>query len=189
MVGDDYGIRWLPTYSEGSGPEAQLLPTFPPINRMVTRAEHPFPVDNLSRYDTLYIETGRFLRQMLRDVQIAGGRVELRSFGSPADIEALSERLVFNCTGLGSRQLFGDEELKPARGQLVILLPQPEVAYAFTGQAGYMFPRADGIVLGGTFQLDNWSIEPDPARTEQILRSHQELFGGFRCDPKARTLS
>jgi glycine/D-amino acid oxidase-like deaminating enzyme len=190
MVGDDYGIRWLPTYTETGGePEAPLFATFPPINRMLGAAEHPFPVDNLARYDTLYIETGRFLRQMLRDVQIAGGRIQLRSFTAPAEIEALTERLVFNCTGLGSRKLFGDEELRPARGQLVVLLPQPEILYAFTGASGYMFPRADGILLGGTFQIDNWSTEPDPARTQRILRAHQELFAGFRCGANGGRLS
>ena len=181
MVGDDYGIRWLPTYSESSRPEYALLPTFPPVNRLLGPDEHPFPVDSLIRYDTLYVETGRYLRQMMRDVHIAGGRIEVRGFASPAEIAGLSERLVFNCTGLGARELFGDTELRPARGQLAILLPQPEVRYAFTGQDGYMFPRPDGILLGGTFELDQWSTEPEPETIDRILDSHRRLFAGFRC--------
>lgn len=36
MVGDDYGIRWLPTYVETDSPDAKLLATFPPINRMLS---------------------------------------------------------------------------------------------------------------------------------------------------------
>ena len=44
-----------------------------------------------------------------------------------------------------------------------------------------MFPRADGIILGGTFKLDDWSLEPDPETTARILRRHQALFSGFRC--------
>jgi len=181
MVGDDYGVRWLPTYTERRTPETPLLPTFPPVNRVLGPREHPFPVENLVRYDTLYVETGRFLRQLMRDIQIAGGRIEQRRFASPAEVAALPERLVFNCTGLGARELFGDAELQPARGQLAVLLPQPEVRYAFTGEAGYMFPRADGIILGGTFQLGNWSLEPDPATTDRIIAAHQRLFAGFRC--------
>ena len=182
MVGDDYGIRWLPTYSETSGgPEEQLLPTFPPANRLLRADEHPFPVAAMSRYDTLYVETGRYLRQLIRDVELAGGRIAIREFASPAEIAALPERLVFNCTGLGARALFGDEELRPARGQLAILLPQPEIRYAFTGEAGYMFPRADGILLGGTFELDRWEAEPQPERIARIIASHQRLFAGFRC--------
>jgi glycine/D-amino acid oxidase-like deaminating enzyme len=182
MIGDDYGVRWLPTYTQTRGsPEPALLPTFPPVNRVLARDEHPFPVDHVVRYDTLYVETGRFLRQLLRDVQIAGGRIAIRRFATPADLAMLPERLVFNCTGLGARDLFGDGDLTPVRGQLAVLLPQPEVRYAFTGQAGYMFPRADGILLGGTFERDVWEPEPEPETIARILASHRRLFSGFRC--------
>lgn len=181
MVGDDYGIRWLPTYEQASRPEPKQLPTFPPIDRMLRAAEHPFPFESTLRYDTLYVETGRYLRQLLRDFRVAGGKLERRRFGSPAEIAALPERLVFNCTGLGSRELFGDSELRPARGQLAILLPQSEVNYAAAGRWGYMFPRADGILLGGTFELDKWSTVPDPAAIADILTAHARVFGAFRC--------
>jgi hypothetical protein len=183
MVGDDYGVRWLPTYNEsnGGGAEDRIIPTFPAAWRRLAPADHPFPVENLTRYDTIYVETGRFLAQLLEDVRLAGGRVEIRRFEIPADIAALPEQLVFNCTGLGSRALFGDEELVPVRGQLAVLLPQPEVRYAFTGEAGYMFPRPDGIILGGTFERGVWDTNPDPADISRIVRSHKQLFEGFRC--------
>jgi glycine/D-amino acid oxidase-like deaminating enzyme len=128
----------------------------------------------------MYVETGRYLRQMVRDVQAAGGRIEVRRFATPADIAALPEALVFNCTGLGSRDLFGDQELHPVRGQLVILEPQPEVRYAWLGD-GYMFPRADGILLGGTYEIDQWDATPQPADIERILAVHKRFFAGFRC--------
>ena len=88
---------------------------------------------------------------------------------------------MFNCTGLGARELFGDEELIPIRGQLAILLPQPEVRYAFTGQGGYMFPRADGILLGGTFERGEWDATPQQGDIARIIASHRRLFAGFRC--------
>ncbi|HET9639619.1 MAG TPA: FAD-dependent oxidoreductase [Allosphingosinicella sp.] len=182
MVGDDYGIRWLPTYQE-SGNAARWSDRFHPDSRPLSPAEHPFPVERIVRYNTMYVETGRFLRELTRDVQVAGGRIEVRKFATPAEIAALAERLVFNCTGLGARELFGDRQLHPVRGQLAILLPQPEVRYAFAGQAGYMFPRADGILLGGTFERDEWEAVPQPADIASIVASHKELFGGFRCTP------
>src|SRR5438309_4307389 len=181
MVGDDYGIRWLPTYVETDSPEAKSISTFPPINRMLTPAENPFPWSGTLRYDTMYVETGRYLRQMIRDVQIAGGKIEVRKFATPADIASLPESLVFNCTGLGSRDLFGDQDLHPARGQLAILEPQPEVQYAFTGGPGYMFPRPDGIILGGTFEVDQWNTTPEPATIARIVASHQRFFASLRC--------
>lgn len=181
MVGDDYGIRWLPTYVQSDSPEAKVIPTFPPVNRMLSPGEHPFPLDSVRRYDTLYVETGRYLRQMMRDVQIAGGRIEVRRFGTPADIATLSEKLVINCTGLGSRELFDDQQLHPIRGQLAILEPQPEVRYAVLGDFGYMFPRADGILLGGTFERDVFDTTPDPAAIARIVASNKRFFEGFRC--------
>jgi glycine/D-amino acid oxidase-like deaminating enzyme len=181
MVGDDYGIRWLPTYVETDGPDAKAIATFPPINRMLSPAEHPFPWGSALRYDTMYVETGRYLRQMIRDVQIAGGRIEVRKFAAPTDIAALPEALVFNCTGLGSRDLFGDQDLHPARGQLAILEPQPEVRYAFTGGPGYMFPRPDGIILGGTFELDQWDTTPEPQTIARIVARHKAFFASLRC--------
>ena len=181
MVGEDYGIRWLPTYIESDCPDTKLLATFPPIDRMLAAAEHPFPWPGTLRYDTMYAETGRYLRQMIRDVQIAGGKIEVRRFAAAADIAGLPESLVFNCTGLGSRDLFNDEELRPARGQLAILEPQREVQYAFTGGPGYMFPRPDGIILGGTFELDQWDTTPDPARIARIIARHKAFFASLRC--------
>jgi len=136
----------------------------------------------------MFVEPHRFLTRLLEDIRGVGGQIAVRSFASPADVAALPESLVFNCTGLGSRALFGDQELRPVRGQLVVLPPQPEVNYAYSGRAGYMFPRSDGIILGGSYSEDDWSTVPDPATTERILASHQGVFGNLACSPNGRTV-
>jgi glycine/D-amino acid oxidase-like deaminating enzyme len=118
---------------------------------------------------------------MIRDVQIAGGKFEVRKFASPTEISSLPESLVFNCTGLGSRDLFGDQDLHPARGQLAILEPQPNVNYALTLGPGYMFPRPDGIILGGTFELDQWDATPQPETIAKIVSDQKRFFSSFRC--------
>ncbi len=182
MVGDDYGVRWLPTYVlEDDGPDPAAAPDpYHPSRRALAQAEHPFPFTNVSRFETMYVETGRFLRELAEDVQIAGGRIVVRRFNTRDELSALPERLVFNCTGLGSHALFGDTELTPIRGQMAILLPQPEVRYAFTGE-GYMFPRADGILLGGTFERGEWEAKPQVEDIDRIIAGHQRLFAGWRC--------
>ena len=35
MVGDEYGVRWLPTYVQRDNFEPKLLETFPPVNRLM----------------------------------------------------------------------------------------------------------------------------------------------------------
>ncbi len=183
MVGDDYGIRWLPTFEQHrtSTLEPNALDPYWPNARMLRQNEHPFPIENVIGFDTMYVETGRYLRQMMLDFQTAGGAIRQRTFATPQDILELPENLVFNCTGIGSRALFNDQELHPVRGQLAVLLPQPEIGYAAAGEWGYMFPRADGILLGGTFERDIWSTTPEPAAIQRILASHRRFFSGFRC--------
>ena len=92
----------------------------------------------------------------------------------------MPEKLVFNCTGLGAKALFDDAELTPVKGQLTILLPQPEVQYAVIPGDTYMFPRSDGIVLGGTHEEGEWSLEPNLERKQQILAEHKAFFESFR---------
>ena len=183
MIGDDYGIRWLPTYDQTRTDRPPEPDPYHPGLRRLAAGEHPFPAAHMQRFHTMYVETGRFLRQLTRDVLTAGGRIELRDFGSPADLATLGEGLIFNCTGLGAHDLFGDEELHPIRGQLAVLLPQPEVGYAYTGSAGYMFPRSDGILLGGTFERDEWDATPQPGDITEIVASHRAMFESFRCLP------
>jgi len=113
-------------------------------------------------------------------VRIAGGRVEVRELRSIAEVQALAERLVFNCTGLGAKALFGDGELTPIRGQLTFLLPQPEVTYATGYENTYMFSRRDGVLLGGTHGMGDWNLQPDLATKAAILAKQAALFGGMR---------
>ena len=176
-----YGIRWLPTYTEASRVASPGLEPYYADSRLLTPGEHPFAAGDLAVYRTMYVEVGRYLNQLARDVLAGGGQIRIRRFTAAADLSALPETLIFNCTGLGSRELFGDEELGPVRGQIVMLAPQPEVQYAYTLPAGYMFPRADGIVLGGTFEHGEWSTEPEPATIRYILEAHRQLFADFRC--------
>ena len=185
MVGEDYGVRWIPTYQQASAPEARIAPTFPPVNRLLGPGEHPFPPEQVLLYETLYVEPGRYLRQLLRDIRTDGGQLRVQRFDSPAALAALPESLVFNCTGLGAGALFGDTELTPIRGQLAVLLPQPEVRYAYNLDAGYMFPRPDGVVIGGSWERGEWSTQVDPARIARILAGNARIFEGWRCGAPA----
>jgi D-amino-acid oxidase len=65
------------------------------------------------------------------------------------------------------------------RGQLEALLPQAEIDYCYLG-SGYMFPRREWIILGGTFDHDEWSLEPSPEQTTQILEAHVEIMKGLK---------
>ena len=64
----------------------------------------------------------------------------------------------------------------PIKGQLTILLPEEEVTYATLPPELYMFPRRDGIVLGGTHERGVWDLSPDPDEVARILTQHGDIF-------------
>lgn len=183
LVGDHYGIRWLRTYEETRDRvyPHDWMDAYYPNGRLLRPEEHPFPVERAMAFDTMYVETPRFMAQLSSEVLHAGGTIRMRKFESLADVATLPERLLFNCTGIGAKALVGDEILTPVRGQLAVLQPQHEVRYAFAGGAGYMFPRGDGILLGGTFERGEWDATPQPDDIARILRSHRRLFADLRC--------
>ncbi len=192
LIGDDYGVRWMRNHALGRTPIEEdpvdsYLPGMLPEMRDLGQYEHPFPFQYVRQWDGPMVETPRFLRAMLRDVQIAGARIVIRWFKNQGEVRGLSEPLVFNCTGLGARDLFGDEELIPVRGQLMLMLPQPEVTYAINYDGDvekhpvYMFSRSDAIILGGTSQRGDWNTEVVPADSEIIYRQHKAIFDHFRA--------
>ena len=188
MVGDYYGIRWMPNYQmsndplAGGGlisrqsPLAELLPDL----RDLQPGEHPFPFRHVRQFDTMFIQPSIYLEAMLREFRIAGGTIVVQEMRELRDVLALPQPVIVNCTGLGAKALFNDAELTPIKGQLTILLPQPEVDYATLPPGLYMFPRRDGILLGGTHERGNWDLAPDRDAEARIIAGHADIFRQMR---------
>ncbi len=188
MVGPRFAITWMDSYStmdelptaataarfERAG--ARLLPAHIRTSREILYpGEHPFPTRYASRRSSMKIEPSLYLEAMLREVHLFGGRTVIRKFDTLRDLMTLDESVIVNCTGLGSRDLFRDEELMPVKGQLTFLVPQPEVDYGYG-----CTPRSDGIALGGTRQPGVWSLEPDDEARQRIVERAIERFAWMR---------
>ncbi|GGJ15831.1 FAD-dependent oxidoreductase [Streptomyces lacrimifluminis] len=109
----------------------------------------------------------------------AGGVVEKRSVKDLAEAGGSGDAgrvdVVVNCTGLGARDLVPDPAVRPVRGQLVVVEnPGITTWFASAGhndaKSTYFFPQPGGLILGGTAEEDEWSLVPDPAVAEEIVR-------------------
>jgi glycine/D-amino acid oxidase-like deaminating enzyme len=181
----DFGIRWLENYVLSDAPlqewwEQALIRDLYPESRELRKDEHPFPSRYARRFTTMLIEPPIYLSAMLRDVRLAGGRIVVRELTGREQVRDLPEPVIVNCTGLGAKALFGDEELEPVKGQLTVLLPQAEVDYIMITEGLYMIPRRDGILLGGTFDHGVWSLDVDEAVKRRIVAGHRAIFEGMR---------
>ncbi|HSC27214.1 MAG TPA: FAD-dependent oxidoreductase, partial [Vicinamibacterales bacterium] len=176
-----YGIRWIENYATSDSAFTQPLESsFYVDAEDLGPRDHPFPARYVRRFTTMLIETSTYLTALVRDFRLAGGRIVVRDFTARAELLELEEPVVFNCTGLGSRALFEDDQLTPVKGQLTFLLPQPEIDYITLGRSLYMFPRTDGILLGGSFERGVWSLDPDPGIERRILEGHRQFFDAMR---------
>ena len=106
----------------------------------------------------------------------AGGRLTVSTVASLAGAaREAGARAVVNCSGAHARQLAGDPEVIPVRGQAVVaanpglteFLIAPSDASA---ELAYLFPHGDTVILGGSEGPGDWNLEPDPAIAERIVR-------------------
>ncbi|MDX1482391.1 MAG: FAD-dependent oxidoreductase [Woeseiaceae bacterium] len=187
LVGAGYGVRFIENYylDDDAPRDSYYLREMPELFtsvRDLEPGEHPFPTRYVKQTVTMLVQPAQFLRRVRNDFHLAGGRIVARNFGRVSEVLSLEENVIFNCTGLGAAALFGDEELQPAKGQLVFLPPDPAVDYLTVGGGSgvtYMFSRDGEIVLGGSFQRGDWSPHPEADVTERIIEDNRRVFERF----------
>jgi D-amino-acid oxidase len=89
-----------------------------------------------------------------------------------------SRGIVVNCTGLAARALARDPDVRPVRGQS-LLVANPGLDRWWWAEDGvrltYVVPRGPQVLLGGTLDDEVWDTTPDPAAARDILARAAEL--------------
>jgi glycine/D-amino acid oxidase-like deaminating enzyme len=186
LTGERYGIRWVNFYllsNDAAPPTSWEWSVTPELFQATTLAkgQHPFPTAFAHRYRLMSIDPSVYLPAVMADFTAANGRLVVQEIPTLQSLDRLDQEIVVNCTGLGARALFADHDLVPIKGQLTMLQPQVGVDYAVksTLEDLYMFPRRESIVLGGSHQRGDRSLEVDPIEAERILAGHRRLFAAM----------
>jgi D-amino-acid oxidase len=164
----------------GSGVEAWRHPDEPPRwadllpgYRRCEAAELPGGFVGGWRYSAPLVAMPVYLAYLLDRFTRDGGVVQVATVSSLAQAAA-SAPVVVNCTGIGAHDLVPDAALEPVRGQAVIVV-NPGISEFFigpgdaAGNLAYIFPHGDTVLLGGTEQRGDWSLDPDPEISRRIL--------------------
>jgi D-amino-acid oxidase len=123
------------------------------------------------------VDMPAYLGYLLGRLRRAGGEIlDDRTFGSLSEvIDQTRAAIIVNCSGIGAHKLVPDPAVTPVRGQVVVVA-NPGISGFFVGSGddpddlSYLFPHLDTVVLGGTQQPDDWTLEPDQAIAERIVR-------------------
>jgi D-amino-acid oxidase len=130
------------------------------------------------------IDTPVYMPFLVRQFQEQGGTIKEAAISRLAEL-AGDYRLVINCAGVWARQLVPDPLVYPIRGQVIrVHKPaglKPEILHGMAGgEVTYIVPRSGDCLLGGTYEDNNWSLEPDMATAQAILNRCAELDPAFR---------
>lgn len=125
------------------------------------------------RYTVPLIDMDLYLPYLQVRLAAASGTIHQHSITDLSEA-ARHAPIVVNATGLGARELAGDAELTPVRGQLVVM-DNPGITEFFTEDTGWssdllhLYPHGDRLVLGGVAQEGNWDLSPSEDTAEAII--------------------
>ncbi len=126
-------------------------------------------------------EMGSYLAHLVRRLEQTGGTVtRARLSGLP------TSGVVVNATGLASRALAHDPSLHPVRGQVVRVAQTGVHEWLLVSETSpderpmYVVPREHDVVVGGTAQDGDWTLQPDPTTASEMLARAVELVPALR---------
>ncbi|PWU08468.1 MAG: D-amino-acid oxidase [Terriglobia bacterium] len=152
-----------------------------PRSKELPPGAHPFPTRYATWNTSLMFNIASYSRQLMNDFLIEGGKIETTEFHSPSELSRLTQKVVINATGYGSRALWSDESIVPVRGQIAWLIPQPEVNYGVIYKNINILGRRDGIVVqyfggGDMYGYNDADENPDRQAAEESVRVVAELY-------------
>ncbi|MFI9210184.1 FAD-dependent oxidoreductase [Streptomyces sp. NPDC053253] len=153
---------------------ATTLPGFRPCEQ----AELPAGFTAGYRFTVPLIDMPTYLDYLLRRLDAAGGMVERRLLASLADVGPAPA--IVNCTGLGAHELVPDPNLRPIRGQHVVVT-NPGLTEFFSEDTGLspdllcFYPHGDTVVLGGTAIDGEGDLASDDKAAASILARCAEV--------------
>lgn len=133
-------------------------------------------------FDTPIIDTSVYMPFLLNEVNRLGGSVKRQRLNNWTDLKD-HEKVVVNCTGIGSKELCQDDDLKPGKGQVLrikkrgpdtpILDCDGDVRFA------HITPRIHDTIIGGIYFENDSDLTPLPSETEAIIARCKRLSPGL----------
>jgi D-amino-acid oxidase len=154
-----------------------LMPNY----RLISQSELPSGVTLGLQYTTLAMNPLLllpWLKEKLESKGVKFIRAEVKSFD---DARAITKsKLIVNASGVGAKQLAGDDTVGPLRGQTMFVKTDfSELVMMEGSEYTYIIPRANsgGVIIGG-IRSDRVDAEVDVALKSDILRRVNRISKG-----------
>lgn len=130
---------------------------------------------------TLIMQGPIYMQQLFDKAQAKGAVITHKELDNLSDIFDFPETIIFNCTGLGARQLCGDRDVVAIRGHLIYLKPQ-DINYMATYKIPCntiffsMYPWPDRLIIAGSTEYDEGTRTVDMQVCQEIMEYAREQF-------------
>lgn len=167
------GISQLPVYEE----KVQYKPTDELVILHINDIARVF-----KKTLKFIFDLNLYMQDLFEKARDKGILFEHKTIQSIDELVALPEETIFNCTGLGSRELFNDTALYPVKGHIVIFEAQPEINYAICNlhqKQNHFFsviPWKSQLVLGGTLEKGIEDLSVDQDKINSLLEQAHDFF-------------
>lgn len=180
------GVTPLTIYSFKNDPAMANIPGGVIAKGAPIRVAFENGVKKMGRvYYSYTIDTKAYLGDLRDRAKERGVPFTRLALASKEQLKTLSQRIIFNCTGLGSKTLFDDDRLIPVQGELIYLKRRKGFDYMLSGRTRgaldtYLIPIEDRLVLGGSYHYGVESTESDLDVSSKILSNARRCFSGSR---------
>ena len=141
-------------------------------------------------YKIVFINSSIIMQELQRNISELGITITQKEINAFSEID---EPIIFNCAGLGAKNLTDDPRIVPVQGHLITLKNQPDlqqlqyminVKVTMPGPRGtprdeliYFAPKDSGI-LGITFIRGQDSLTANQHEFDRLLQRCRDFFGG-----------
>ena len=175
----DTGIKWWRFLDVTPGLENPWWATVVKNFAKAAADELPEGVESGVSFDSLIIDSSIYLPYLEQSLLALGGLIidrEIKAF----DQCFIDYDFVVNCSGLGACSLAKDDDLHPARGQIVRIKRNatdiPALSLSSHDRFAHSIPRANDTVLGGTFEEFNEDPVPSETESSAIIERCKEFL-------------
>ena len=125
----------------------------------------------------------RYLPYLTKLISSNGGQFVKRKLNTLEELVG-SYDIVVNCTGLGARELVGDSKMYSSRGQIIKVVAPWIKTYLYAedkeGNATYVYPVTDFVVVGGIRQSNDECLQPRDADRDAIWQRATQIVPSLK---------
>lgn len=139
-------------------------------------------------YQTIFINPADIMQELQRSIDELGINISQQEISS---FNHVRENIIFNCAGLGAKELAKDARIIPIQGHLIALQDQPNESLRYMinvkvimqnpdgslrDELIYFAPKDEGI-LGITFMRNQSSLDANQHEFDRLLARSRDFFG------------